>query len=139
MPSDFTTTGPGFSADATGRGLADSPEASAYTPGDLADGWEFKIIRSHLGLFARRDCRERILAEEAVAGWVLLEKFDDRVMRLKRLRKLHPEGEVEGFDPYRTSVDDRERARQTRMEGWLSCLAILTIPVIITLIISAFR
>ena len=113
--------------------------ATPYLPGDLADGWEFKIIRSHLGLFAKREFRERILAEEVRAGWVLLEKFDDHQMRLKRLRKLHPTPEVDDIDPYRIVVDGPERARQSRSEGALALLAIVFVPPIIAIAVAVLK
>ena len=110
-----------------------------YSPADLADDWEFKVIRSQLGLFARRDFRDRVLAEEGRSGWVLLEKLDDNLLRLKRRRKAHPDPEVADIDPYRSVVDAAERSRQSWRENWLSCLAILILPVLIAGVISWFR
>lgn len=78
------------------------------------------------------------MAEERRAGWVLVEKFDDHQMRLKRLRKLHPEPEFDDYDPYRAIVDCPERARQARSEGALALLAIVFVPIIISIIVSAF-
>lgn len=78
------------------------------------------------------------MAEERRAGWVLVEKFDDHQMRLKRLRKLHPEPEFDDYDPYGAIVDCPERARQARSEGALALLAIVFVPIIISIIVSAF-
>ena len=138
MSLDFLVAEGTGSADGAAR-QAREEMAMPYTPGDLVDGWEFKIIRSHLGLFAKREFRERILAEEERAGWVLIEKFDDHQMRLKRLRKLHPAPEVDDFDPYRIVVDGPERARQARSEGALTLLAIVFVPPIIAVVVAVFR
>jgi hypothetical protein len=110
-----------------------------YTTQDLDQDWEFKFIRSQLGLFANREFRERILAQEGRAGWVLIEKVDDYQMRLKRLRKLHPESVVEDYDPYRIVVDGPERARQSRREGWLALLAIAFIPLMIVIVVALLK
>jgi len=59
-------------------------------------------------------------------------------MRLKRQRKLHPEPEVNDFDPYRTVVDIPERSRQARSEGFFVVLAILFVPPIIALLVAFF-
>jgi hypothetical protein len=47
-----------------------------------------------------------VLDEEARGGWVLVEKFDDDRIRLKRPAGTKPiEGDfVDGYDPYRTNV-----------------------------------
>jgi hypothetical protein len=79
-------------------------EMTTYSPQDLSDGWEFKILRSVRGIFRDPDKLREVLAEEGRAGWILVEKFDDGRIRLKR-----PTGtrEFDGkldFDPYRTNV-----------------------------------
>jgi len=137
------TEGQGTDREAARQRQASRAETTSYTPGELADGWEFKTIRSQLGLFVKRDFRERILAEEGRAGWVLVEKFDDYLMRLKRQRKLHPEPEVNDFDPYRTVIDGPERSRQAWSENLLALLAIVVVPVVIVFLVlvvsTAFR
>ena len=42
-----------------------------YTPRDLAENWEFKILRSATGAFKDPAVMQRSLAEEAQAGWTL--------------------------------------------------------------------
>ena len=79
-------------------------EMTPYTPQDLAENWEFKILRSVTGAFRKPDRMRAILAEEQRAGWTLVEKFDDSRVRLKR-----PVGARSGdsdldFDPHRTWV-----------------------------------
>jgi hypothetical protein len=45
---------------------------------------EFKILRSATGAFKDPAVMQRYLAEEAQAGWTLVEKFDNSRIRLKR-------------------------------------------------------
>jgi hypothetical protein len=59
-------------------------EMTTYTDKDLAQDWEFKIVRSATGAFSKREKIEQVVAEESVAGWVLVEKFDDNRLRFKR-------------------------------------------------------
>lgn len=47
-------------------------------------GWEFKIVRANRDLFRQADVFQRLCKEEAEAGWILLEKLDDRRVRFKR-------------------------------------------------------
>ena len=77
-------------------------EMTAYQPADLADGWEFKILRSVRSEFKRPERMHEILAEEAQAGWTLVEKFDNARLRLKRPVSAQRNDAHLGFDPYRT-------------------------------------
>ena len=75
-----------------------------YTGEDLAEGWEFKILRSVTGSFKKHERLKAALEEEARAGWVLVEKFDDGRVRLKRpTTAKEGDGNLD-FDPYRTYV-----------------------------------
>ena len=76
---------------------------TGYTGTDLSEGWEFKILRSATGAFRRPDLLRQILDEESRAGWVLVEKFDNQRMRLKRPVSARAADTTLGFDPYRTS------------------------------------
>jgi len=75
-----------------------------YTSGDLKSDWEFKIVRSESGAFRKPEVLEGLIEEEAQAGWVMLEKFDDSRVRFKRSRSARArDGFLEdGVDPYRT-------------------------------------
>jgi hypothetical protein len=85
--------------------LAEEEEGMVkYTQDDLSNDWEFKIVRSESGAFRKPEVLRKLVEEEARAGWVMLEKFDDRRVRFKRPRSartrdalLPPE-----VDPYRT-------------------------------------
>src|SRR5437868_8657230 len=59
-------------------------EMTPYTKQDLAENWEFKIIRSATNTFKDPQKMREILDDEARAGWVLVEKFDNQRIRLKR-------------------------------------------------------
>jgi hypothetical protein len=77
-----------------------------YTPNDLAEGWEFKIVRSSFGAFGNPKKLKAVLVEETRGGWVLVEKFDDCRVRLKRrpgTKKISGDF-AENYDPYRTTV-----------------------------------
>ena len=75
-----------------------------YTPRDLAENWEFKFLRSATGAFKDPAVMQRYLAEEAQAGWTLVEKFDNSRIRLKRPAAARQQGAQCTFDPYRTRV-----------------------------------
>lgn len=81
---------------------------TGYTATDLAEGWEFKILRSATGAFKKPEVLRRVLEEEGRAGWVMVEKFDAQRVRLKRPASVGAgakSGDVAlGFDPYRTTV-----------------------------------
>lgn len=81
-------------------------EMTPYGPADLAGGWEFKILRANTAAFRDPARFRAILDEEARGGWVLVEKFDDYRVRLKRpARAKEVQGDfAEGYDPYRTTV-----------------------------------
>ncbi len=66
-------------------------------------GWEFKIVRASRDLFRNPAVFQQLCEEEAISGWILLEKLDDRRVRFKRLIALRNilNGEQLSFDPYR--------------------------------------
>ena len=76
------------------------------------DQWEFKIIRATTGIFKQRANLAAILEEEALAGWELVELFDNHRIRLKRpisQRRKDPQLPT-GMDPYRTQIGITEGA-----------------------------
>lgn len=67
-------------------------------------GWEFKIVRANREIFRDPSVLQRLCEEEGEAGWILLEKLDDRRVRFKRpvaLRDLIKPERL-AIDPYRT-------------------------------------
>jgi hypothetical protein len=79
-------------------------EMTPYSPTDLAQDWEFKIVRSAMGRFGNPAFLQRVLADEARAGWVLVEKFDQSRIRLKRPAAARERDGKLDFDPYRTEA-----------------------------------
>lgn len=77
---------------------------TSYSDKELAEGWEFKILRSNTNVFRNPENLRRYLEEEGRAGWVLVEKFDDNRIRLKRPASARKEDATLSFDPYRTRV-----------------------------------
>ena len=59
-------------------------EMTKYTDADLQGDWEFKIVRSNLAGFRKPEVLQQVCAEEAKAGWILVEKFDNQRLRFKR-------------------------------------------------------
>jgi hypothetical protein len=76
---------------------------SGYTHADLSEGWEFKILSSGTGQFRKPEVLRQALEEEARAGWVLVEKFDNQRLRLKRPASARTGDAALGYDPYRTT------------------------------------
>ena len=78
---------------------------SGYSHADLAQDWEFKILRSATGAFRNPDRFREAVEQEASAGWVLIEKFDNQRLRFKRPASARS-GDATlapGLDPYRTT------------------------------------
>lgn len=86
------------------RLMAEEEEMTRYTEKDLEEDWEFKIIRANTRAFANPATLRQVVEEEARAGWVLLEKFDDSRLRFKRRRGAGPQvpADSSAIDPYRT-------------------------------------
>jgi len=97
-----------------------------YTPGDPASDWEFKIVRSDTGVFRKPEVVRQLVEEEARAGWVLLEKFDDSRIRFKRPRSARARDAFlpDGVDPYRTQYD-ANAARRAVLVGVVLGLVLL--------------
>ncbi len=66
-------------------------------------GWEFKIVRASRDLFRNPEIFQKLCEEEALAGWIMLEKLDDRRVRFKRLIALREvlDASQLSYDPYR--------------------------------------
>lgn len=79
-------------------------ELTPYTPDEVGGDWEFKILRSTMGGFRRPENLRRSLEDEGRAGWILVEKFDNNRIRLKRPTRARAGDAMLDFDPYRTHV-----------------------------------
>ena len=93
---------------------------TAYNDKELADGWEFKILRSASGVFERPERMREILEEEARAGWVLVEKFDSNRLRLKRSPEMGKNDRDLGFDAWRTQIG----TSQARYEAKIALIVV---------------
>lgn len=94
-------------------------------------GWEFKIVRAKGNLFRDPEEFQALCVEEAEAGWILLEKLDDRRVRFKRpiaLREII-KPEFLSFDPYRSSYGS---------SGLSITTAISAIAVAIAIVVPAY-
>ena len=71
---------------------------------DAEDGWEYKVLKSrhHAGFKDPRGLADT-LAVESAAGWMLLEKLDDKRLRLQRPVSARDHDSDLNFDPYRNS------------------------------------
>jgi hypothetical protein len=101
-------TGAGAAAGAAAarrrREQQEEEEMTQYTSQELAEGWEFKILRSSTGAFRAPVFLRTVLDEEQRAGWTLVEKFDNNRIRLKRLASARANDAASGSDAYRTQV-----------------------------------
>ena len=75
-----------------------------YSDQDLADEWEFKIVRANTGVFDNPAELKKLVKEEALSGWILLEKFDNSRVRFKRRADSRKRDSrlPQGVDPCRT-------------------------------------
>src|SRR5262245_17804285 len=111
-------------------------EMTSYSPQDLSEGWEFKIIRSVRGQFRYPDRLQQILAEEARAGWTMVEKFDNARIRLKRRTTCRERDAKLDFDPYRTVVGPSEAKVVLTIVG-IVLLVVIAIFLLVALIANA--
>jgi hypothetical protein len=86
------------------REQQEEEEMTSYTPQELAEGWEFKIVRSSTGAFKTPAFLRAVLDEEQRTGWILVEKFDNGRIRLKRPTSARANDSMLGSDAYRTHV-----------------------------------
>ena len=96
--------GAAAAAEAARRMRQEEEEMTPYSKSELTDDWEFKIIRSSTSTFKDPARLRAILEEEARAGWMLVEKFDNSRIRLKRSASARAGDGNLGFDAYRTWV-----------------------------------
>ncbi|HAJ62226.1 MAG TPA: hypothetical protein DCP31_25785, partial [Cyanobacteria bacterium UBA8543] len=91
-------------------------------------GWEFKIVRAKSDLFRNPAVFQQLCEEESKAGWILLEKLDDRRVRFKRLIALRQLLNTENLphDPYRCYYGSTFSLRSGL--GAISALLVTVIP-----------
>ena len=91
-------------------------------------GWEFKIVRAKRDLFRNPVVFQQLCEEEAKAGWILLEKLDDRRVRFKRLIALRNILDTKRLphDPYRCHYGSSFTLLSVM--GAIAALAMIAIP-----------
>lgn len=104
-----------------------------YSERDLAEGWEFKFVRSATGAFRRPEYLRRVLEEEARSGWSLIEKFDNGRIRLKRPASARRMDAAGGIDPYRSHVGIRDAAMAMIIIGSIFGTMGVVIAIVVTL------
>lgn len=79
-------------------------EMTRYTVSELEERWEFKIVRNEWGSLGKPEVLQRLMEEEAQAGWELVEVFDGRRVRFKRPHAARANDQLmpPDYDPYRT-------------------------------------
>lgn len=116
------------------RQLAEEEEEmTPYSSEALAEDWEFKILRSCQGRFRDPAQLSQYLAEEARAGWVLVEKFDDSRIRLKRRASARAKDATLDFDPYRIQVGLMPTAHTLLIVGAVVGLTLVAMVVVVVL------
>jgi hypothetical protein len=104
---------------------------TGYTPSDLNEQWEFKIVRSASSAFKKPGVFQQLVQQESLAGWELLEKLDDNRVRFKRpVSARRRDGMLpQGVDPYRTRYGISEGA----VAFWIIAGVMLVMGIVITL------
>jgi hypothetical protein len=127
--------GAAAAAAAAARRRQEEEEMTSYRTKDLAEDWEFKILRSSMGVFRDPARLRAILEEEKRGGWTLVEKFDDCRVRLKRPAgvKVVEEDLASGYDPYRTQVGSSDGMIVLMALGGVMafCLAMLLLAILL--------
>jgi hypothetical protein len=93
-------------------------EMTSYGDPDFSN-WEFKILRSVRQTFKNPEKLREILAEEGLAGWSLVEKFDNTRIRLKRPITAKAKDSGLAFDPYRSYVGYTENQYGLVVLAWV--------------------
>jgi hypothetical protein len=79
-----------------------------------------------------------VLEEEARAGWVLVEKFDDSRLRLKRPQSARAADDSLDFDPYRTQLGMSDGSVALVSVG-IGCGVMALLGVIVTVLVLVNR
>jgi len=89
------------------RRLEEEAEEDKMTKYNEANSekYEYKIVRSESGAFRKADVFADLVEDEALAGWEMLEKFDNRRIRFRRPVEARKRDHMlpDYVDPYRTN------------------------------------
>ena len=113
--------------ESTENAVAQQQVSSRQQPQQRLMSWEFKIVRANRNLFRDPAVLQRLCEEEAQAGWILLEKLDDRRVRFKRPTSLRDtiKPELLTNDPYRCYYGSSWQPLT-----WLSAIAALVATIL---------
>jgi hypothetical protein len=117
------------------RMAEEEEEMTAYRPDELAQDWEFKIIRSQMGAFRNAERLRQILEEEARSGWTLVEIFDNSRVRLKRPTSARERDGKLGLDPYRIYVGPTPAAIALTVVG----IVFAVLAVVMALVVGVLK
>ena len=125
------TSGAAAASAAAAQQQEEEEDMTRYTPEELAEGWEFKILRSNSSAFRKPATLQRVVEEEARAGWVLVEKFDDSRIRFKRPRSAREQDQFlsTDIDPYRTNLGSSQAILIGMVVAGLVALLVLGVVV----------
>lgn len=79
-------------------------EVTSVYPAGTEELYEYKILRSVWGVFGNPGKLRVVLAEEAEAGWEMVELFDAKRLRLRRRVECRKTDHRLPRDPYRLQV-----------------------------------
>jgi hypothetical protein len=104
---------------------------TGYTPTDLNDQWEFKIVRGVSSAFKKPEVFQQLVQQESMAGWELLEKLDNDRVRFKRPTSARRRDGMlpRGVDPYRTQYGISEGM----LAFWIIASILLVIGIVIAI------
>jgi hypothetical protein len=108
-------------------------DMAGYHDEDLREGWEFKILRANTAAFKKPQLLRQVCEEEARAGWVLLEKFDDSRLRFKRPASAKKGDHDLPFDAYRTQYGISQNAYIGLIAGITLGVVAVVILIVLTL------
>jgi hypothetical protein len=115
------------------RQRQEEEEMTKNTDADLQGDWEFKIVRSNLAGFRKPGVLQQVCAEEASAGWTMVEKFDNQRIRFKRPVSTRSGDAALEFDPYRTQYGTSSGAIDSIIVA-CALLVVLAIPILVILL-----
>ena len=123
-------------AEAARKRAEEEEHLTPYMSESLAQDWEFKILRSAQGLFRDPAQQARLLAEEARAGWIFVEKFDDCRIRLTRPASAKAKDGTLDFDPYRIHVGMSPNAHALVVVGITLVVTFVLMGIVIAIVSS---
>ncbi|MDQ3584969.1 MAG: hypothetical protein M3407_04260 [Acidobacteriota bacterium] len=134
MATTAATTAAIAAAAAEAARRREEEEMTKYGEPELRDGWEFKILRANSDAFKKPDVLRQVCEEEAQAGWVLLEKFDDSRLRFKRPISERQRDNSLAIDPYRTHYGMSQGAFVAVILGVISGALLLVVLLVMFIV-----